>query len=63
MRLLGASKRHAGALRQFYERGFSWYTPRRIAEIFATELPNNQHVRHQELFRGLELAGAEYLSS
>ena len=51
------------ALRQFYERGFSWYTPRHIAEIFATELPNNHHVRHQELFRGLELAGAGYSSS
>jgi hypothetical protein len=50
-------------LRQFYERGFSWYMPQRIAEIFATELPNNHHVRHQELFRGLELAGAGYSSS
>jgi adenylate cyclase len=46
------------ALGQFYSRGFGWYTPGRIAEIYATELPNNHRLRHQALFRGLELAGA-----
>ena len=46
------------ALRQFYCRGFGWYTPQRIAEIYATELPNNDQLRHEVLFRGLELAGA-----
>jgi adenylate cyclase len=46
------------ALRQFYDRGFSWYTPQRIADVYAAELPNNHHLRHQELFRGLNLAAA-----
>jgi adenylate cyclase len=46
------------ALHQFYNRGFGWYTPSRIAEIYATELPNNHELRHEELFRGLELAGS-----
>ena len=46
------------ALRQFYGRGFGWYRPQRIAEIYASELPNNHRLRHEELFRGLELAGA-----
>jgi hypothetical protein len=48
------------ALRQFCGRGFGWYTPQRIAEIYATELPNNHRLCHEALFRGLELAGAEY---
>jgi adenylate cyclase len=46
------------ALRQFYGRGFGWYTPQHIAQIYAAELPNNHQLRHQELFRGLKLAGA-----
>jgi tetratricopeptide (TPR) repeat protein len=46
------------ALRLFYDRGFGWYTSQRIAEIYDTGLPNNHHLRHQELFRGLELARA-----
>jgi tetratricopeptide (TPR) repeat protein len=46
------------ALCQFQERGFAWYTPHRIAEIYATELPNNHLLRHHELLQGLELAGA-----
>jgi adenylate cyclase len=48
------------ALRQFYGRGFRWYTPQRIAEIYATELPNNHRLRHEELFRGLKLAAARH---
>lgn len=56
--LAGRLKEARDALSQFYSRGFGWYTPERIAEIYATELPNNHQVRHEELFRGLELAGA-----
>ena len=49
------------ALRQFYNRGFGWCTPQLIAEIYDTDLPNNHHVRHQEL-QGMELVEAEFLA-
>jgi adenylate cyclase len=58
--LAGRLEEAREALRQFCGRGFGWYTPQRIAEIYATELPNNHQLRHEELFRGLELAGAGY---
>ena len=56
--LAGRREEAHEALHQFYDRGFGWYTPRRIAEIYGTELPNNEQLRHQELFWGLEFAGA-----
>ena len=56
--LAGRFEKAREALRQFYGRGFGWYTPQRVAEIYATELPNNHRLRHEELFRGLKLAGA-----
>jgi len=48
IRLLGAAKR----LMRRCDRGFGWYTPRRIAEIYGTELPNNEQLRHQECSGG-----------
>jgi adenylate cyclase len=56
--LAGRHEEAREALRQFYGRGFGWYTPQQIAEIYVTELPNNHRLRHEELFRGLKLAGA-----
>jgi adenylate cyclase len=56
--LAGRVEEARKALREFYDRGFGWYTPQRIAEIYATELPNNHQLRHHELFRGLRVAGA-----
>jgi tetratricopeptide (TPR) repeat protein len=61
--LAGRLEEAGEALRQFYNRGFGWYTPQRIAEIYDTELPNNHLVRHQELLRGMELAAAEFLAT
>ena len=61
--LVGRVERARDALRQFYARGFEWYTPRRIAEIYASELPNNTARAHQELYQGLELAEAEFLAN
>jgi hypothetical protein len=55
--LAGSLEEAGEALRQFYNRGFGWYTPQRIAEIYDTELPNNHLVRHQALLQGMELAG------
>ena len=48
------------ALRQFYGRGFGWYTPRRIAEIYASELPNNTACAHRELYRDLGVAETDF---
>jgi hypothetical protein len=48
--LPGAIKRPA---KRCGGRGFGWYTPHRIAEIYPIELPNNHQLRHEELFRGL----------
>lgn len=48
------------ALRQFYGRGFGWYTPRRVAEIYASELPNNAACAHRELYRGLRVAETDF---
>ena len=58
--LAGRLEQARDALRQFYGRGFGWYTPRRITEIYATELPNNTSCANQELYDGLELAEAEF---
>jgi tetratricopeptide (TPR) repeat protein len=58
--LAGRHEEAREALRQFYGRGFGWYSPQRIAEIYATELPNNHQLRYEALLRGLELAGAEH---
>jgi tetratricopeptide (TPR) repeat protein len=55
--LAGRLAEARAALRHFHECGFGWYTPARIAEIYAGELPNNEAVRPQDLLRGLELAG------
>jgi adenylate cyclase len=61
--LAGRSEETREALHQFYNRGFGWYTPQRIAEIYVTELPNNHQVRHEALLQGLHLAGEGSLLS
>jgi tetratricopeptide (TPR) repeat protein len=61
--LAGRVRQARDALQQFYARGFEWYTPRRIAEIYASELPNNSACAHQELYQGLELAETEFLAN
>jgi tetratricopeptide (TPR) repeat protein len=61
--LAGRLEEAGEALQQFYNRGFGWYTPQRIAEIYDTELPNNHLVRHQELLQGMELAAVEFLAT
>jgi adenylate cyclase len=60
--LAGRVEQAHDALRRFYARGFEWYTPRRIAEIYASELPNNTACAHQELYRGLRVAETELLA-
>jgi tetratricopeptide (TPR) repeat protein len=60
--LAGRLAEARAALRRSTDRGFGWYTPQHIADIWRTELPNNQAVGQQDFFRGLELAGAGSLS-
>jgi adenylate cyclase len=61
--LAGHVERARDALRQFYARAFEWSTPRRIAEIYDSELPNNTACAHRELYQGLGLAETELLAN